>query len=194
MTNYFSRITRVFPSHLNQAGKGGYTALALAVFSLLFFGFFGVKPLLTHIAFLHSELKSGRAYEAALTEKIAALSKGEENLAQITDKMKAIDKAIPDGPAQAELIEELSIDGGKTGFSLTGIFFRGGEIKNGISSESFECSLQGSLAGLIPFLEEIAKGRLVMIESIRYSQRMAGMEKTIEVTLRGESFYYERSE
>lgn len=194
MTNYFSRITRVFSSHLNQAGERSYTALALAVFSLLFFGFFGLKPLLTHIAFLRSELKSGGAYEAALTEKIAALSKGKENLAQITDKIEAINKAIPDGPAQAELIEELSVDGGKTGFSLTGIFFRGGEIKNGIGSESFECSLQGSSAGLIPFLEEIAKGRLVMIGSIRYSQRMAGMEKTIEVTLRGESFYYERSE
>lgn len=168
--------------------------MALAVFSLFFFGFFGVKPLLAHITSLHSELKSGRAYEEALAEKIVALSKGKENLAQITNKMKAIDKAIPDGPAQAELIEELSIDGGKTGFSLTSIFFKGKETKGGINSESFECSFQGSLAGLIPFLEELAKGRLVMIKSIRYSQRIAEMEETIEATLGGESFYYERSE
>lgn len=194
MTNRIPRITKLLAPYLTQEVKKDYFLLALTIFSLLLFGFWGIGPLLIRISSLHFELRSGKAYEAALTKKISALNEGKENLAKITTKTKAIDEAIPDDPAQAELIEELSIDGGKAEFSFTSIFLKGRGVGGGINAESFECSLQGSPEKLIHFLEELAKGRLIEIESILYSLRSARGGDILEMTLRGKSFYYERSE
>lgn len=187
-----SGITRLITPYLTQEAKKDYAVLFLTALSLLFFGIWGIGPLLSNIASLHSELKSGEAYETALTEKIVALNQGKENLARITEKMEALNNAIPDDPSQAELIEELSIDGGRARFSFTSILFKGREAGNGINYESFECSLKGSSTGFIRLLEEIIKGRLVMIESLQYSQGTAETEDILEVMLRGKSFYYQK--
>jgi len=188
MIDRFS-ITRLIVFYLTQEAKKDYTILFLSFLSLLLFGFWGIGPLFSNITSLHSELKSGKAYETALTEKIIALNQGKENLTRITNKMEAINDAIPDDPSQAELIEELSIDGGGAGFSFTSIFFKGREAEDGINYESFECSLKGSPAGLIRLLEEITEGRLIMIKSVHYSQQTE--EEILAVTLKGRSFFHE---
>lgn len=182
---------KMVASYLTREAGKDYTILFLTFLSLLLFGFWGVRSLLLNIAAFHSELKSGGTYEAALAEKIAALDQGKANLAQISNKMEAINNAIPDDPAQAELIEELTIDGGKTGFSLTNIFFKEREREKGINPESFECSFEGSSKELIRFLEEIAKGRLMMIESLGYSPMTTEAGGILTVTLKGKSFHYE---
>lgn len=189
-----SEIARLIAPYFTQEAKKDYVVLFLTVLTLLFFGLWGIGPLFLNITPLLSELKSGEAYETALTEKIVALNQGKESLAKITEKMEVLNNAVPNAPSQAEFIEELSIDGGRAGFSFTSILFKGREAGNGISHEGFECSLKGSSTGLIRLLEEVAKGRLVMIESLQYSRGAAETEDILEATLRGKSFYYERSE
>jgi len=191
MTDRFWKVKSFLTPYLTEAAKKEYAVSILALFSILIFGIWGIGPLFFNVTSLHSALKRGETYEALLTAKIIALGEGKEKLAQIAAKMKIINEAIPDDPAQAELIEELSVDGGRTGFSFTSIFFKGREAGDEIGSESFECSLQGSPTGLTRFLEELAKKRLVKIESVQYTRRAAEGGDILEVTLRGRSFYHE---
>lgn len=181
---------RIIAPHLTQEVKKNYIVLFLAFFSLLFFGFWGIRPLLSNISSLRLELKSGRAYEAALTAKIAALDKGKANLAQITTKLKAINGAVPNEPSQAELIEELAVDGGKAGFSFTTITFKEKETENGTSFESFACIFRGSPTGLIHLLGEIEEGRLIEVESLQYKREKTKAREILVVTLGGKSLYY----
>jgi len=182
MTDRFWKVKSFLPPYLVSI---------LALFSILIFGIWGIRPLFFNVTSLYSALKHGETYEAALTAKIIALKEGKENLAQIAAKMKIINEAVPDDPAQAELIEELSVDGGRTGFSFTSIFFKGRETGDEIGSESFECSLRGSSTGLTRFLEELTKKRLVKIETVQYTRRAAEGGDILEITLRGRSFYHE---
>jgi len=129
-----------------------------------------------------------------LTEKITALDEGKTNLAQISTKLEVIDDAIPNEPSQADLIEELMIDGGRTGFSFTAIHFAEREIKNGVSFEHFDCTFKGSPTALIRFLKEVEKGRLVKITSLKYKREGNKAGSVLTVTISGKSFYYERSE
>jgi len=180
--------------HLTQESKKNYLVLLLAFFSLFLFGFWGIRPLLSSIVPLRSELRSGKIYEVALTEKITALDEGKTDLAQITTKLEAIDNAVPNEPSQADLIEELMIDGGRTGFSFTAIHFGERETENGVSFEHFECTFKGSPTALIRFLKEVEKGRLVKITSLKYKREGTKVGSALTVTISGKSFYYERGQ
>lgn len=180
--------------HLIQETKRNYIVLLVTLFSLLLFGFWGIRPLLSSIVSLRSELESGKIYEGALTEKIAALDEGEANLAQITTKLESIDNAVPNEPSQADLVEEFTIDGSRTGFSFTAIYFTGRETKNGINFEHFRCTFKGGPATLINFVKEIEKGRLIKIESLQYKREGTRVGSALAITLSGKSFYYESSE
>ncbi len=176
---------------LHQEPDRSYFIFLLTLVNLLLFGLGGIGPLLGKTRTAQTELREGVAYERALARKIAALEEAKKNLANVSaTQRKVIKAAIPDDAAQAALIEELSLDGGRTGFTLTAVSFRNEEAGDErVTTESFGCTFKGSPTSLINLLKEIAKGRLILIESLRLSRQTAGTTDNLEVSLVAKSFY-----
>jgi len=176
---------------LHQEPDRSYFIFLLTLVNLLLFGLGGIGPLLGKTRTAQTELREGVAYERALARKIAALEEAKKNLANVSaTQRKVIKAAIPDDAAQAALIEELSLDGGRTGFTLTAVSFRNEEAGDErVTTESFGCTFKGSPTSLINLLKEIAKGRLILIESLRLSRQTAGTADNLEVSLVAKSFY-----
>jgi len=186
---------KILPFGLRRNLEGEYCTLLLALLTILLFGPIGIRSLLAEAAATHAELAYGAAYDEKLAAKIAALEEAKEELSKITPtQQKAINTAVPDAPTQAELVEELSIDSGRAEFLLRTISFLGKEeVGDGIATENFECALKGSPSKLIGLLDEIAKGRLISIEKLRFSWSDTA-STDIEISLTAKSFYYERSQ
>lgn len=161
----------------------------LSFLTLLLFGFGGISLLAKDAASLYSEIREGRVYHAALIEKLTALDKAEEELGQIKPKLEAIEKAVPTSVTQADLLEELFTDSVQGGLTLNAVSFQEAEKKGPITADSFALSLEGERSLLARFLEEIEKGRLILIESLAFSQSEA--EEPGETTLKAKSFSYE---
>lgn len=180
------------PIILPNLGRGtDYVVFLLILLSLTLFGVLGIRPLMLDISFLRLEIRSGRVYEEALERKITDLDEGKAKLAQITTKLEIIDEAVPNEPLQAEFIEEMAMDGGKAGFSLTSTHFKGGETREGVSFESFECVFKGGSLNIIPLLTEIEEGRLIKIKSLKYTQETQSKGRDLlTVSVSGENFYW----
>lgn len=170
--------------------KQSYLLLILALLSLLFFGFGGIKPLIGDTVTIYSTIKDGRVYDGALTEKIAALDEAKKQLDQIETKLEAINNAIPTDTTQANLLEELFADSTQAGLTLTAISFREKGKEGHLSTDSFDLALKGERETLTRLLEELEGGRLVLIESLTYSQSSTP-EETGEIILKAKAFSYE---
>ncbi len=175
----------------NPRIKADSILLTLALFSLLVFGVWGIRSLIVDIAFLNLEIKEGRRYNAQLETKITAVDRGKAALIQIADRLETIDDTVPSDPLEAELVEELAMDGGKTAFSLTSTSFGGKKVEDGVSSQVFECAFKGGAANIIPLLEEIESGRLIRINDLQYTQEKSEGRSLTAISIKGENFYYE---
>lgn len=172
--------------------KQSYLLLTLGLLSLLLFGFGGINLLIGDTTTLYSTLKAGKMYDTALAEKIAALDEAKEQLDQIETKFGAINDAIPTAATQADLLEELFTDSTQAGLTLTAASFRERGREGHLSTDAFDLVLSGEQTNLTRFLEELEKGRLILIESLVYNRGSDG-EKSGGIILKAKSFSYEQN-
>jgi hypothetical protein len=183
------RYWKVVSPRLDERVKRNYIILLTTILSPLLFGLWGIVPLLGSNTRLHREFKYGKDYEESLVERINALSEGRTTLSSMANDLETLDEVIPNTPLQAELIEELSIDGGTSGFSIRSISFSEKTTTNKIVSEEFECVFEGTKAGLVDLLEAVSKGRLIDVDKVRYSEQIVKEQEKLSLSLAGKSFY-----
>ena len=156
---------------------------------LVLFGFFGVLPLASSTFDIYGELEKGRTYEAALIQKLAALEEAKKNFAIVSNRLEEIEEAIPSDSSQPKLLQELSLDAGRGGMSITSIFFRERNALGTIGSEAFSFSVSGPEERLSDFLRSLEKDRLIRFEGIQATRRSEGGNEVTTTTIEGKSFY-----
>jgi len=169
--------------------RAGLPLLLLSLLTLTLFGFFGLRPLLISTLSVYSQLRGGAAYEVALAAQIEALASAKKNFAGVEERLEEIEAAIPQGPSQPELIQELSLDAGRGGVDLRSVFFRGREEGGEIGSDIFDLAAEGEGEGLVPFLKELEEGRLIVIESLQAVLRREKGREFWGITIGGRSLF-----
>jgi hypothetical protein len=175
--------------------RGNRSVLFLLLLSFLLFGVWGIRLLVSDVTTMREELAKGETYKEVLRGNITALEEAEISLTEAGDKLLLLEKAVPDSRSQPELMEEVALDGGKARFYLHSLNFpksllpEGG--KKAIYSIPFEADFKGGVISLQPLLEELAKGRLILLESIQYGEEEDRRGPLLRVKIQGKGFFYE---
>lgn len=188
MLGYYSYLRRIRPYFFLTA-RPDYTILLLSLLTIIVFGVFGFRPLLSTTFFEYFEVQKGKAYEETLLQKIEALTKAKGNLSAIANRMGEIDATVPNGSSQSALIQELSLDAGRSGVELSALTFRERKTTGTIGNDVFELAASGEEANLIRFLQELEKGRLIKIDSWQVVLRRESFGRGMVVAVKGGAFF-----
>ncbi len=165
-----------------------FTFLFLSTALIVVFILFELRPLLTSVWSAYQELQAGQTYEAALTQKIEAMGQAKKSLAGVANRMNEIEVAIPTGSSQPKLLQEFSLDTGRSGVKITSLFFREKKITDRVEAESFSLTVSGAEERLGDFLRALEKDRLIKFERIQVIRRKEEGNETFLTTVEGDSF------
>lgn len=166
-----------------------YSLFFLSLLTIVLFGIFGFNPLLSSTFAVYADLQNGQSYQTALAQKIEALAEAKKNFDAIANKLSGIDKAVPTGASQPELIQEISLDAGRSGITIEAIFFRDRSQVGKVGYEIFDLAANGQEANLTRFLKELEKDRVILFDAIRTVVKREGGEESLGITIRGRSIF-----
>jgi len=191
--------------------------LIASLLTVSFFGIFAIKPTLTTIADLLTEIKDKKEINQKLQAKIIALDRVETAYGQIKPKLGVVDKALPQKPEVAQLEQEIEYLIYKNNLLLTSAGFgsfvvvgeegedKKEETNKKLKEEAEQETLGGEVKGLPfnlvtggsyenikSFLEDLENlDRLVIIETATFSKDTDIKGAELQVTIRAEAFYLE---
>jgi len=189
--------------------------LIASLLTVSFFGIFAIKPTLTTIAGLLTEIKDKKEINQKLQAKITALDRAETAYGPIKPKLGVVDKALPKKPELARLEQKIEYLVYKNNLILTSAGFSSFMVvgeekeeeetskkpKEEVEQEtlggeveilSFNLVIGGSYENIKSFLEDLENlDRLVIIETATFSKDTDIKGASLQVTIRAEVFYLE---
>ena len=162
--------------------------LFILLLSFLLFGIWGIRPLVSEISLMREEIEKGNLHQKSIEQNINTLKEAETTLLEFEEQISLLGEAVPDNRSQPEMMEELALDGAKSGFYLQSLVFPDTEIikqeKGAVYPIPFTALFRSGLTGLNQFMEELSKGRLLRINSIRYGEKKKKCGTNYRVQLR----------
>lgn len=168
--------------------KRDFTFLYLSALLIAIFLLFEVGPLASSLFATYNEVRSGQAYESALTQKIGAIDQAKKNYDQIASQLPEIEVAIPTGYSQPKLLNELSLDAGRSGVTITSIFFKEKKTTGRIEAESFSLTVSGGEGQIEEFFRALEKGRLIQFDKIQSARKIGEGREGFLATIEGKAF------
>lgn len=190
MIGYYYYLTKIRP-YLTQSEKTDYTLLFLTLLTVLLFGAFGLRPLISSSVRAYSQLKDGERYETQLVEKIVAINQASANLSSAQDALGNLGGIMPEGPSQPQVIQELDQDAGAALVTLKSVVFhpQGEEGPERVGTHTFDFFATGADTQLLSFLNELEKGQLLEIQALQTNLRSEEGGRTMEIIGRARSFF-----
>lgn len=192
MIGYYYYLTKIRP-YFTQSEKTDYTLIIFTVLTVLIFGAFGLRPLISSTTRAYTQLRNGERYETDLVEKIGAINQASANFFSAADSLGNLGAIVPEGPSQPQVIQELDRDAGTAGITLKSVAFRPPEGKGSgvIGTHVFDFFATGPDTQLLPFLDELESGQLLELQSINTNLRLEEGGTTMEINGRAVSFFTE---
>ena len=190
MIGYYYYLTKIRP-YFTQSEKTDYTLLLFTLLTVLLFGAFGLRPLISSSVRAYSQLKDGERYETQLAEKIVAINQASTNLFSAADALGDLGGIVPEGSSQPQVIQELDRDAGTALVTLKSVTFRPQEEEQAgkVGSHTFDFFATGTDSQLLPFLEELESGQLLEIQALQTNLRFEEGGRTMEMIGRAKSFF-----
>jgi len=152
-----------------------YVNLGFAFLALAFFTTFAIRPALTTIAGLWSEIKSQEEVDLKLSNKVEALRLAYTNYSQIQGRLELLNIAGTELPLLANFMRQIEALSAKHGVVVDSISFEETSFTGTSDAAStlanFSMSLSGSYGSLNNFLTDTENlRRVVSVQSFTYTK------------------------
>lgn len=172
--SYFQTMKRLYQKPLMQTS----TTLILTVATIAFFGLVAIRPTITTIISLQTELNEKQELNQELEDKIRVLGQIQQTFLEHEETLTVFDRAIPFSQLLERLLWEVEYMASENQIILQGL--RTGEIttyssreNSGSGFETFTLDLTaiGEYSDIAQFLNQLQNyQRYLVIERVAYSQ------------------------
>jgi len=180
---YFTRLKKIYE---NRPDIRAYIGILLTLLTVSFFAIFAIKPTLSTIASLSSQIKTQQEILAKLQKKVNDLQTAQNTWIALQNEIPLIKQAIPPKPDPAEFLRQIEMVSLKENTKLESVEMENiplfGSSSNIIStatqeklpenvkSLNFSLSISGSYTQLRDFLSDLYQLRQpVLIDSFTFS-------------------------
>lgn len=169
---YYTQFGKLYTSRKEVRA---YVNVGFAFLALAFFTTFAIRPALTTIASLWSEIKSQEEIDKKLSEKVEALQTAATNFSQIQSRLELLNIGGAKLPLIANFMRQIEALSAKHSVVVDSISFEETNFTGTADSTSnlanFTMSLGGSYPNLNSFLTDVENlRRIVSVQSFTYSK------------------------
>ena len=180
-----------------------YLGILLSLFTVSFFGIFALRPTLTTIGELVSQINTQRKTVETLNQKIENLEMAKINLQKVRSDLLVLDQAIPANPDPHIVIRQMetlaktqTINPANISVGKTPILGASSQIEE-LQSYPFSFTFQGDTTNILSFFDKVKTlRRIVTIDRVtinRKAQSDSGdltESSLLQLTISGDLPYY----
>ncbi len=209
---YKKYIEQVTVLYHNRQDVRMYAEILLSMSAIVIFGIFAIKPTVTTITGLYSEIKAKREIISLLNQKIENLVTAQSLLEQQRVRIATLNQAIPDEPLLEKQVRQIEGVAKRNGVDLIGIKIEnvallGAEVKKKSDDDAIApphpdaaffpitVSVEGSYSTTHSFLRELENMRRPLSQnSTGVSQGKTGSSDALNLTVSGYMAYLKKDE
>lgn len=159
--------------------KKSHTILGMTLFSLIIFGAFAIRPSISTISRLNSEVKKAREAKQFLDQKIKDLSQAQINYQLALEDIKLVDEALPQDASVPAILETLAIVAGRNNVILEETRFGTIEGDN-LKTLALTVTVAGDLTKIEKFISELENGiRQMDVQQVKMNRGGEELENLI---------------
>ena len=159
--------------------KKSHTILGMTLFSLIIFGAFAIRPSISTISRLNSEVKKAREAKQLLDQKIKDLSQAQINYQLALEDIKLVDEALPQDASVPAILETLAIVAGRNNVILEETRFGTIEGDN-LKTLALTVTVAGDLTKIEKFISELENGiRQMDVQQVKMNRGGEELENLI---------------
>lgn len=171
--------------YFHSPEKKSHTILGMTLFSLIVFGVFAIRPSLSTISRLNSEVKKAQEAKTLLDQKINDLSQAQVNFQLAAEDLKLVDQALPKDTGVPSILETVAAAAGRNNLILEETAFSETGKETGLKTLPFTVRAGGELKNVEKFISELEEGiRQMDVQKVRMNRGGEELEEmTVEIEL-----------